>query len=159
MRKADQLAFWKCSWGADLGQIIDHFRIWLRSWYSFVFMLIRSTGLTFVQVFLRISPMAAGWERLISIKTKEYLIWLPLWKRPIGSLMSNDGCGVKNITFKETIRRYWLLSDFCGLFAFYIVGKVRYTWSTIRAPLKQIWRTKDLLLCFLVVVETLNWAF
>jgi len=50
-------------------------------YYPFVFMLIRPTGLTLVETFFWIVPMAARLIRLISIKTKEYQIWLPLWKR------------------------------------------------------------------------------
>ena len=40
--------------------------------YSFVFMLIRPTGLILVEIFFWILPMAARLERLICIKTKEY---------------------------------------------------------------------------------------
>ena len=40
--------------------------------YSFVFMLIRPTGLTLVEIFFRILSMAVRLIRLISIKTKEY---------------------------------------------------------------------------------------
>ena len=38
-------------------------------------MLIRPTGLTLVEMFFWIVPMAARFIGLISIKTKEYLIW------------------------------------------------------------------------------------
>ena len=44
-------------------------------------MLIRPTGLTLVKTFFWIVPMAARLIRLISIKTKEYQIWSPLWER------------------------------------------------------------------------------
>ena len=46
-------------------------------------MLIRPTGPTLVEIFFWIFPMAARLERLISIKTKEYLSWSPLWKRSV----------------------------------------------------------------------------
>ena len=41
-------------------------------YYPYVFMLIRLTGLTLVEIFFWIVPMAARLIRLISIKTKEY---------------------------------------------------------------------------------------
>ena len=46
-------------------------------------MLIRLTGLISAQKFFWILHIAARLERLISIKTKEYFIWPPLWKRSI----------------------------------------------------------------------------
>jgi len=41
-------------------------------YYPFVFMLIRPTGLTLVEIFFSIVPMAVRLIMLISIKTKEY---------------------------------------------------------------------------------------
>ena len=43
-------------------------------------MLIRPTGLTLVEIFFWIVPMAVRLIGLISIKTKEYSLWSPLWK-------------------------------------------------------------------------------
>ena len=51
---------------------IDHFHEWRGICFSFVFMLIRPTGLTLVQMFFCILPKSARLERLISIGTKEY---------------------------------------------------------------------------------------
>ena len=64
---------------------------------SLYIMSIRPTGLTLVEIFFWIVPMAARLINLISIKTKEYLIWPPLWKRVYtlhnlykGSVLLND---------------------------------------------------------------------
>ena len=48
--------------------------------------------------------MAARLERLISIKTKEYQIWSPLWKRSIGMLMFL--CICKNLNGKRALVAY-----------------------------------------------------
>ena len=52
-------------------------------YHPLVFMLIRPTGLTLVEIFFWIVPITAMQIRLISIKTKEHYIWPPLWKRSI----------------------------------------------------------------------------
>ena len=39
-----------------------------------------------------------------------------------------------------------------------LLAKYTTNWSMVGAPLRQIWRMKDLLMCVLVVVfETINW--
>ena len=61
--------------------ITDHFHKWRPLLHSFVFMLIRPTALILKQKFFSNLFVVARLERLISIKTKEYFIWPPLWKR------------------------------------------------------------------------------
>ena len=65
---------------------IDHFHKWRPIWYSIVFMLIAPTGLILVNIFFWILRIAARLERIIIIKTKEYFIGPPLWKRSITAL-------------------------------------------------------------------------
>ena len=50
--------------------------------YPLIVMLIRPTGLAVVEIFFWNVPLAARLIRLMSIKTKEYEMWSPLWKRP-----------------------------------------------------------------------------
>ena len=62
---------------------IDHFHKWRPLLRSFVFMLIRPTALVLKQIFFWNLLVVARLVRLISIRTKEYSIWPPLWKRSI----------------------------------------------------------------------------
>ena len=57
--------------------------------HSFVFMLIRPTALVLKQIFFWNLLVVARLVGLISIKTKEYFIWPPLWKRSIWWQMFN----------------------------------------------------------------------
>ena len=62
---------------------IDHFHKWRPLLHSFVFMLIRPTALVLKQIFLWNLLAVTRLVGLISIKTKEYFIWPPLWKKSI----------------------------------------------------------------------------
>ena len=73
----------KMPWEWELHAPIDHFHKWRPLLHSFVLMLIRPTALILKQVFFWNLLVVARLVGFISIKTKEYFIWPPLWKRSI----------------------------------------------------------------------------
>ena len=77
----------KMPWEWELHAPIDHFHKWRPLLHSFVLMLIRPTALILKQVFFWNLLVVARLVGFISIKTKEYFIWPPLWKRPIHRLL------------------------------------------------------------------------
>ena len=59
----------------------DHFHKWWPLLHSFVFMIIRPTALMLKQKLFWNVLVVARLVRLIRIKTNEFFIWTPLWKR------------------------------------------------------------------------------
>ena len=99
---------------ASCFRLIDHFHKWRPLLHSFVLMLIRPTALVLKQIFFWNLLFVARLVGLISIKTKEYFIWPPLWKRSmantkltfdtIGSLDVPTSLNIKQlfVKFKQT---------------------------------------------------------
>ena len=76
----------------------------------------------------------------------------------IESLINNGDYGIENFTWKINKHLghddYFVIIVYCSHSV--LLAKYSSKWSMIGAPLTQIWRMKDLMICVLFVFETLN---